>query len=136
MIPFIDQPYRTIPGDRTIVGHSIGGFFGSYVLFQHPQLFAKYLIVSPSLRYTNDMIFQYEAEFARTHKALKGDTIPLNKGFGFANFEWNAPNTPDTKFNIGFVSKQFTTVMVLQLAQEGKGNRLRGSPSGSRNRAD
>lgn len=71
LIPAIDQRYRTIPGDRTIVGHSIGGFFGSYVLFTHPDLFGKYLIVSPSLWYSNEVIFQYAKKFAETHKPLK-----------------------------------------------------------------
>jgi len=71
LIPFIDRDYRTTPGDRTIVGHSIGGFFGTYVLFTHPDLFGKYLIVSPSLWYSNDVIFQYEQEFAQTNKILK-----------------------------------------------------------------
>ncbi|MFZ2055591.1 MAG: alpha/beta hydrolase-fold protein [Candidatus Aminicenantales bacterium] len=70
LIPYVDHHYRTIPRDRTIVGHSIGGFFGAYVLFKHPDLFTKYLIVSPSLWYSNDVIFQYEKEFARTHKTL------------------------------------------------------------------
>jgi predicted alpha/beta superfamily hydrolase len=71
LIPTIDHHYRTIPGDRTIAGHSIGGFFGAYVLFKYPDLFAKCLIVSPSLWYSNDVIFQYEKEFAQTHKTLK-----------------------------------------------------------------
>jgi len=71
LIPTIDHHYRTIPGDRTVVGHSIGGFFGAYVLYKHPGLFVKYLIVSPSLWYSNDVIFQYEKEFAQAHKTLK-----------------------------------------------------------------
>jgi predicted alpha/beta superfamily hydrolase len=70
LIPYIDHHYRTVPGDRTIVGHSIGGFFGAYVLFMHPDLFVKYLIVSPSLWYSNDVVFKYEEAFARTHKSL------------------------------------------------------------------
>jgi predicted alpha/beta superfamily hydrolase/glyoxylase-like metal-dependent hydrolase (beta-lactamase superfamily II) len=70
LIPTIDRDYRTIPGDRTIVGHSIGGLFGTYALFTHPDLFAKYLIVSPSLWYSKDMIFQYEQEFAERNKTL------------------------------------------------------------------
>jgi len=70
LIPTIDRDYRTIPGDRTIVGHSIGGFFGTYVLFTHPDLFGKYLIVSPSLWYSRDVIFQYEREFAERNKTL------------------------------------------------------------------
>ena len=32
----IDKNYRTISEDRTIVGHSFGALYCSYVLFQHP----------------------------------------------------------------------------------------------------
>ena len=48
------------------------------------------------------------------------DSIVFNRGYGYANYEWNEPNTSDTKFNIGSITKQFTTVMILQLEQEGK----------------
>jgi predicted alpha/beta superfamily hydrolase len=73
LIPEIDRLYRTIPGDRTIVGHSIGGFFGAYLLFRHPGLFGKYLIVSPSLWYANEVMFRYEGEFASSHRALPAE---------------------------------------------------------------
>jgi len=46
--------------------------------------------------------------------------IIFEKGFGFANMEWNVPNTPDTKFRIGSVSKQFTATIIMQLVEEGK----------------
>ncbi|RKH11521.1 serine hydrolase [Corallococcus sp. CA047B] len=46
--------------------------------------------------------------------------VILKKGYGFANFEWQAPNTPDTKFRLASVSKQFTAMVVLQLVAEGK----------------
>jgi len=70
LIPTIDRLYRTVPGDRTLVGHSIGGLFATYVLFKHPGLFGQYLIVSPSLWYSNDMIFRIESDFAGSHKFL------------------------------------------------------------------
>jgi hypothetical protein len=70
LIPLIDHHFRTLAGNRTIVGHSIGGFFCAYVLFKHPALFSKYLIVSPSLWYSNEVIFEYEKEFAETQKAM------------------------------------------------------------------
>jgi D-alanyl-D-alanine carboxypeptidase len=37
--------------------------------------------------------------------------------FGLANREWDLPNTPDTKFRIGSVTKTFTAVALLQLAE-------------------
>lgn len=39
--------------------------------------------------------------------------------FGLANREWNIPNTTDTKFMIGSISKPFTAVLVLTQIQKG-----------------
>ncbi|GMT97528.1 hypothetical protein KH5H1_16470 [Corallococcus caeni] len=46
--------------------------------------------------------------------------VILKKAYGSANFEWNVPNTPDTKFRLASVTKQFTAMVVLQLVAEGK----------------
>ena len=47
-------------------------------------------------------------------------TVIFKKGFGFADFEWKIPNTPDTKFRLGSITKQFTAVLVMQLVEEQK----------------
>jgi D-alanyl-D-alanine carboxypeptidase len=41
-------------------------------------------------------------------------------GYGMANLEWNNPVTPDTAFEIGSMTKQFTAAGILLLAQDGK----------------
>jgi CubicO group peptidase (beta-lactamase class C family) len=46
--------------------------------------------------------------------------VILEKGYGSANFEWQVPNTPDTKFRLGSVTKQFTSMVIMQLVAEGK----------------
>jgi CubicO group peptidase (beta-lactamase class C family) len=51
--------------------------------------------------------------------AEKGQVI-LKKGYGLANCEFGIPNTPDTKFRLGSITKQFTAVLVLQLVEQGK----------------
>lgn len=50
----------------------------------------------------------------------RGDSVLYERGFGLANREWEVPNTLDTKFDIGSITKQFTTVMVFQLVAEGR----------------
>lgn len=42
------------------------------------------------------------------------------KAFGLANRETNTPNTLETKFVIGSMNKSFTSVIILQLIDEGK----------------
>ena len=79
LIPFINDNYRTIPVDRTITGHSIGGLFACYVLFRHSDLFNRYIIVSPSLWYSNEIVFEYEKEYANSHRDLEA-SIYLSTG--------------------------------------------------------
>ncbi len=46
--------------------------------------------------------------------------IIYKKGFGLANMEWGIPNQPDTKFRLASVTKQFTAMLIVQLASENK----------------
>ena len=46
--------------------------------------------------------------------------VIFKKGFGSANMEWNILNQPDTKFRLGSISKQFTALLIVKLAEEGK----------------
>ncbi|HVU33692.1 MAG TPA: serine hydrolase [Opitutaceae bacterium] len=41
-------------------------------------------------------------------------------GFGYADIAHRTPITPDTKFRIGSITKQFTAAAILRLAQDGK----------------
>ena len=51
--------------------------------------------------------------------AEKGSVI-YKKGFGLAEMEWNIPNQPDTRFRLGSITKQFTSMLVMQLVEQGK----------------
>ena len=46
--------------------------------------------------------------------------IIYKKAFGMANLELNVPMNPDNIFRIGSITKQFTAVAILQLAEQGK----------------
>jgi len=70
IIPFIENEYRANSKDRTIVGHSFGGLFASYVLFNAPDTFHRYLISSPSLQWDDRVIFKYESNYAKQNSEL------------------------------------------------------------------
>jgi len=46
--------------------------------------------------------------------------VIYSKGFGFANMAWNIPNKSNTIFRIGSITKQFTSMVIMQLVDEGK----------------
>jgi CubicO group peptidase (beta-lactamase class C family) len=60
--------------------------------------------------------------FMGTVLVVDGDQVLLDKGYGMAVLEWNISNTPDTKFRLGSVTKQFTAALVLLMQQDGKLN--------------
>ena len=62
LIPYIDKNYKTILGDRTINGYSLGGLFCLYTLFTRPESFSKYIIGSPNLSWDDYSIFRYEED--------------------------------------------------------------------------
>ncbi|MBO6504362.1 MAG: alpha/beta hydrolase [Kordiimonadaceae bacterium] len=70
LIPLIEENYRVVSDRRTLVGHSAGGLYGSYVLLSQPELFDNYVILSPALFFDNRFIFGQEKKFAEKHKDL------------------------------------------------------------------
>jgi len=51
---------------------------------------------------------------------FRGGKIIYEKGYGLANLEQNVPITPQTAFDIGSTSKQFTAASILLLEKQGK----------------
>ncbi len=58
--------------------------------------------------------------FTGAAMAAKGDKFLFEKGFGMADRARKIPNTPETVFNIGSNTKDFTAVAILQLEAAGK----------------
>ena len=59
-------------------------------------------------------------DFNGTVLVARQGHIIYERGFGFANLEWNIPNDLHTKFEIGSMTKQFTALLILQFVNEGK----------------
>ncbi len=71
VFPMIEGKFRAETNSRTLVGQSLGGSFGSWVLLTEPGLFANYVLTSPSLWYKNRLIFDLERQFADQNTDLK-----------------------------------------------------------------
>lgn len=65
-------------------------------------------------------LFHEYGQFNGSVLVAEHGTVIYKKGFGYANFEWGIPNQPDTKFRLGSITKQFTSMLVLQLVRQGK----------------
>ena len=59
-------------------------------------------------------------QFNGTVLVAENGKVVYKGGYGSANMEWNIPNTPDTRFRLGSITKQFTATVIMQLVEQGK----------------
>jgi len=55
-------------------------------------------------------------QFSGAVLVARDGQVLLDRGYGQASREWRIPNTPDTRFRLASISKQFTAAAVLLLA--------------------
>jgi CubicO group peptidase (beta-lactamase class C family) len=84
-------------------------FFDSQVMLQIEQVVDRQVQPLVQAQQFSGVLF-----FARNGKVL------LRKGYGMANYAHNIPTTPETKYHLCSVSKQFVALAVLQLHKQGK----------------
>jgi uncharacterized protein len=68
--PWVGDRYGVDPDDSAFFGDSYGGLFATYVLLSEPATFRRYGIGSPSFWWDGKVMFEHEAEYARTHGDL------------------------------------------------------------------
>ncbi len=62
--PFIDKNYKTTKS-KTIIGQSLGGLLITEILLKKPDLFNKYIIISPSLWWDNGSLFNQSSDLLK-----------------------------------------------------------------------
>src|ERR1700739_3036884 len=58
--------------------------------------------------------------FMGTVLVAQNGEVLLDKGYGYANLEWQIPDSPEAKFRLGSITKQFTAACILLLEERGK----------------
>jgi uncharacterized protein len=110
IIPGLERRYPLDPRERVVVGYSLSGRFATYTLFNAPDAFGRYLIISPSLWWDRGSAFLEEEAWARSNTDLQakvflvGGEAEETSGGGWRN------NLPD---EIGLPLKQLTNMREL-----------------------
>jgi len=86
-------------------------------------------LIAPHVAVAQDHAAKIQEFLTTAHKyrQFNGSVLVAENGkviykgaYGQANMEWNIPNTPDTRFRLGSITKQFTATVILQLVEQGK----------------
>jgi CubicO group peptidase (beta-lactamase class C family) len=94
----------------------------SLFIFIILSLFHPMLLAQSKIEKLDQLLGLYQeyGKFNGSVLVALEDEVLYKKGFGEANMEWQIPNAPDTKHRLGSITKQFTAMLILQLAAEGK----------------
>jgi uncharacterized protein len=68
--PYIQSKYKTT-SSKTIIGESLGGLLATEILFKRPDLFSKYIIVSPSLWWDDGSLLKISPQLSKNNIAQK-----------------------------------------------------------------
>ncbi|MDB4076584.1 alpha/beta hydrolase-fold protein [Porticoccaceae bacterium] len=104
VISYIENKYSVDPNNRTYVGNSLGGLFGAYILLTKPDTFQNYVLGSPSFWYDNEIIFEFESNFSKSHTALEADVY-------IAVGERETPEYTNSRNNMVELSQKFYTIL-------------------------
>jgi CubicO group peptidase (beta-lactamase class C family) len=79
---------------------------------------------TPALPYAVDRFIEAELDRQRipgmSVAVLRGDSVLLARGYGFANLEHRVPATDSTLYAVGSVSKQFTAAAIVLLSRQNR----------------
>lgn len=86
------------------------------------QLFTLTIFAQDKAKKIDELLSKYNeyGQFNGSALVAENGKVIFKKGYGSANIEWNIPNQPDTKFRLGSITKQFTALLIVKLAEEGK----------------
>lgn len=91
VLPFIETRFYADPSRRTLVGHSAGALFGSWVMLNQPEIFESYILISPAVFWDNAVMMREEARYAEHHHDLNTRVyfaVGSNERPPFSPFQW------------------------------------------------
>ncbi len=69
-MPLIEKKYRVNSEVRVLGGVSLGGMFSLYAAFKKPDLFKRYIAITPGVIANDGYLFDYEESYSKKHKSL------------------------------------------------------------------
>ena len=76
--PYIEKKYKTNTS-KTLIGQSLGGLLATEILFKKPDLFNKYIIISPSIWWDNGSLLNINPDIFKNAKTKTDIYIGVGK---------------------------------------------------------
>lgn len=70
VIPYIETNYRAKKDERAISGSSLGGLFTLYAMYEKPELFKRFISISPAVDWDHNYLFKLDEIYAKDNNSF------------------------------------------------------------------
>lgn len=112
-IPLVEKKYR-ISKDRALGGVSMGGLFSLYAMYKNPQLFERYIAISPAVEWDREYLAKLDREFNKTSK-----TLPARLFLSYGSDEYHQFRDPIIRFQKQLAGRNYKNFALQNHVMEG-----------------
>jgi predicted alpha/beta superfamily hydrolase len=115
VIPYIDSNFRTKKGERAISGNSLGGLFTLYAMYEKPDVFNKYIAISPAVVWDDNYMLKVDDRYAKGH-----DSLPVRLFLSQGGDEYRPFRQPIVDFQMKLADRNYKEMAFLNYTIEGE----------------
>lgn len=102
----IENSYRADPQQRALAGHSLGGLFTLYAMYQEPHFFERYLALSPSAITGAGYLVSKDSQYSKGNKNL-----PVRLFLSYGDDEYGPYISALEEFETNFSARNYSGLL-------------------------
>ncbi len=112
-IPFVEKNYRVAP-ERALGGVSMGGLFSLYAMYKKPELFKRFIAISPAVEWDNEHLVKLDTQFSKS-----GQNMPVRLFLSYGSDEYQQFRDPIIRFQKRLAKRKYKDLTLQNYAMEG-----------------
>ena len=115
VIPYIESNYRAKKNDRALSGNSLGGLFTLYAMYEKPDVFNRYIAISPAVVWDDNYMLKVDDRYAKGH-----DSLPVRLFLSQGGDEYRPFRQPIVDFQMKLADRNYKEMALLNYTIEGE----------------
>ena len=115
VIPYIESNYRVKKDERAISGSSLGGLFTLYAMYEKPDLFKRFISISPAVDWDDRYLFKLDDRYEE-----ENDSFPVRLFLSQGGNEYGRFRQPIVEFQQKLAQRNYKDMVLLNYTIEGE----------------
>ena len=115
VIPYIESNYRVKKDERAISGSSLGGLFTLYAMYEKPELFKRFISISPAVDWDDRYLFKLDDRYEE-----ENDSFPVRLFLSQGGDEYGRFRQPIVEFQQKLAQRNYKDMVLLNYTIEGE----------------